>query len=510
MKKIFNFSEFVSESYVSKAIETTKNWAASFMKKLQDGLIRLIPSGPKKGKPVAVLFDGSKGSIQSQLADFYKESPYGEEPVEENEIEANEAKVPLKFPREDDVLNVNVDELKKMLKTRLKAVLRADGDEKEILTIKPFFIFGAPGIGKTMIVAQVLDELSKEMNLPNPLSLHNVDGEFAEPVDFAGVPSVVDIEQPSETSPYGKGITRSNVSVNLLPNDNGPGDAGGIIFIDEINRMDKEVIKVFMKLAQSRRLGATYTIPAKWYIVAAGNRREDDPTTVKELGTALRDRFSVVNYVPSTKSWKKFVTDDPKLSKVVLPELIDFFEFSEDYFHSLDPAKGLIKFPTPRAWVDASYGLKRRMEELEEEGIEKITPKEIKDLFQLEVGSDAASAFVDFYKLVSEIPIKEVIKVLTDQINAPLPKKGPGSCGYDAMHAHAWICAIIKKSREIEIGVNEVKNFTDYLIRMKCPELGAAALTSFTKSNPELRKNAEAIEIISELAEEWSRDVDLN
>jgi len=502
MKRISNFNQFVNESYLSKAMQTVKNWASSFMKSLQDGLVRMIPSGLKAGKPVAVLFDGEKGPIADQLLKFYKGTPYAEA--------IEEAKVPMEYPRQDDVLNVDVNELKKMLKTRLKAVLRAKGDEKEVLTIKPFFIFGAPGIGKTMIVAQVLDELSEELGLPHRLNLHNVDGEFAEPVDFAGVPSVVDVEQPSAESPYGKGVTRSNVSVNLLPADNGPGDAGGIIFIDEINRMDKEVVKVFMKLAQSRRLGASYTIPPKWYIVAAGNRREDDPSTVKDLGTALRDRFSVVNYVPSTKSWIKYVSSDPKLKTVVLPELVDFFEFSEDYFHNLDPSKGLVKFPTPRAWVDASYGLKRRMEELEEEGKGSVTMDEIKKLFQLEVGADAAQAFVDFYRLVSEINIKDVVKVFEDPENAPLPKKmSAGGRSYDPAHAHAWICAVIKKSRELQITTKEVKNFTDYLIRMGSPELGAAALTSFTKSHPELRKNPEAIEILAELAEEWSADVDL-
>ena len=78
-----------------------------------------------------------------------------------------------------------------MLKTRLKAVQKAGGDEKEILTVKPFFIFGAPGIGKTMIVAQVLDELSKELSLSHPLNLHNVDGEYFIP--FPSMPNKKDI-----------------------------------------------------------------------------------------------------------------------------------------------------------------------------------------------------------------------------------------------------------------------------------------------------------------------------
>jgi len=78
MKRISNFKEFVNESYVANAMKKVKDWATSFVKNIQDGLIRIIPSGPKAGKPVAVLFDGAKGSIADQLASFYEGTPYAE------------------------------------------------------------------------------------------------------------------------------------------------------------------------------------------------------------------------------------------------------------------------------------------------------------------------------------------------------------------------------------------------------------------------------------------------
>ena len=58
------------------------------------------------------------------------------------------------------------------------------------------------------------------------LNLLNCDGLSAEPVDFAGVPKVIDIESPSAENPLGRGVTRSNVSADILPYDNGKEEKG--------------------------------------------------------------------------------------------------------------------------------------------------------------------------------------------------------------------------------------------------------------------------------------------
>lgn len=544
MGKIFNFGEFLKEQESFSLMKKAKDWATTFGQMVKDGMVKLIPSGSKKGKPVAVLFDGSKGSIEDQVEAYYrdtkfaKKNPLGEEEsaeepkeskpeveenldVEEQEVnteeqpistedpDVEEAKIPLTYPTKEDVKDVRVDELKQIIKTRVKALLRyaEKGDDKGILTVKPYFVFGAPGIGKTQIVAQICDELGVELGLGQSLNLFNVDGEFAEPVDFAGVPSVVDIEAPSKDKPHGRGITRSNPSATYLPHDNGSGGVGGIIFIDELNRMDIPVIKVFMKLAQSRRLGDSYRIPDRWYIVAAGNRKEDDPATVNPLANALRDRFSIVNYVPTTADFKKHVLANPRLRSVILPELIDWFDWTDDYFHNLDPAKKLTKWPSPRAWVDASYALHHRLEELEDKGVKEITMDELRKTFQEEVGFEAASAFVDFYRLVKDIPIKDIIKVFEDPKNAPLPKKSKSGSGFDIPQSHAMICAIVKKSTELKLTEKEVGNFCEYLLRWNTPELGASALASFTRRNDYLRNDPDSVEKLSVLAEKWGMEL---
>jgi hypothetical protein len=515
MKRIYNFNQFINEGYLDKIESTVTGWIKSMKDAIKSGLVKLIPSGPKAGKPIATAFDPNNGSIEAQLLDFFKGTPYAK-----MSEATNEARVPLTYPKSEDVLDVKEPDLKRMIKTRLKSVLKA-GEEADnakdesgrkmamqgVLDVKPIFIFGAPGIGKTQIVAQVCDELGKEL-YGKPLNLAFVDGEFAEPVDFAGVPSVVDVETPSDENPYGKGITRSNVAVNLLPNDNGTDNMGGILFIDELNRMPQEVVKVFMKLAQSRRLGQTYNIPNKWYIVAAGNRAEDDPREVKQMGTALRDRFSVVNFLPTVAGLRKYI-EGGRLKDIVIPELLDFLEFQEEYFHNLDPSKQMIKYPTPRAWTDAAIGLKRIMDELSSEGVTELSDKEIISAFQVEVGYEAAASFLDFYKIAKEIPVKDLMLPFTNPDKAPLPdaKKDPKSGRPRADYAHALLSAIIRKSKDTTLTDKEVCNFVTYLQRASSPEWGNAAISNLVKEHTYLRTDAKSLQCLKPLADKWGAEL---
>lgn len=510
MRRISNFNEFVNEGYLQKIGSTISRWAKSIKDAVKSGLAKLIPSGPKKGLPVYMLFSGDDGSILSQVDSFYSGTEYSKMNNLESNSPVEEAKVPLTYPVEDDVLNSNEKEIKADIKRNLRAVIKAaeSGNEKGVFDIKPYFIFGAPGIGKTQIVAQVCDELGNEL-YGKPLNLYNVDGENAEPVDFTGVPKVVDVEEPSEERPFGRGVTRSNVSVDQLPFDNGPGDRGGIIFIDELNRMPEQVIKIFMKLAQSRRLGQGYNIPSKWYIVAAGNRKADDPREVKELGTALRDRFEVVNFVPTPSGWRSYI-EGGRLKNIVLPELMDFIDFDSEWFHNLDPAVKKTKYPTPRAWVDASFALKRRLEELEDEA--KAKGKELKTIpddviireFTKSVGKDAAVAFINFYKVAKDIPVKDLVYPFTDPEKAPDPyAKGKNRADY----IHALFSAVLRKSTEMQLTSKEVCNYAQWLNKINDPEWGASCIASIMKLHPYLKKDSSSIKCLAPLADKWQADL---
>ncbi len=516
-KRIANFNEFVNEGYLQKIGSKISQWASSFMNAVKRGLVRLIPSGPKKGLPVFMYFSGDDGSIQDQVEAFYSGTPFSKMNNLNDPSTITEAAVPMEFPIADDIPNYSAQDIKNDLKRNLRAILKAAdaGDDQTVFTVKPYFIYGVPGIGKTQIVAQVCDELGKEL-YGTRLNLINVDGEAAEPVDFAGVPKVIDVEGPSAEYPYGKGVTRSNVNVDQLPTDNGDGNRGGIIFIDELNRMPEAVIKIFMKLAQGRRVGQSYQIPSKWYIVAAGNRKQDEAKNrvIAELSTAFRDRFEFVNYVLKPKEWRKHIETAEykgyKLSDVVLPELLDFVEFQTEWFHNLDPALSKTKFPTPRSWVDASFALKRVIDELQEEARAKgkeltvVPDKVIIREFTKNVGGEAAVAFLNFYKVAKDIPVKDLILPFTNPEKAPLPSAKPGRADY----AHALFGAVLRKSTEIEITSKEVCNFMKWLTLVDSNDFVPSSITSFIKLHPELAQDPDAMECMDPVAAKYEVDLD--
>jgi hypothetical protein len=202
---------------------------------------KIIQEGPNAGLPVIAYFqDGKDGkNVAEQVAEYLN----GRKSKITTESEIEEGREFLELAGFD---NINAEELKKDLINRFKSlsmpgkpIIGSDGVERASSgSGKPMFIYGAPGIGKTEIVAQAAAQLG--------VGLMFADLENAEPTDLRGVPNVVDI--PSD-SPIGKGVTREN-QPDWLPTDNGPDGKGGIFFFDELNRANEVVLRSMLKLAK--------------------------------------------------------------------------------------------------------------------------------------------------------------------------------------------------------------------------------------------------------------------
>ncbi len=408
-KKVLDFRDFILNEYnsstnegiISDAFSGLAKWAKNLVDAIKNGLVKLIPSGPKKGLPVAGYFDPSAGNIVDQINKFYSGTEFAKknpssmfESVAFDELE--EARVPLEYTEEDQtVRNISAPELKEMVEKLYRSKTRGG-------RAKPIFIYGAPGIGKTQIVGQAAQSLGVPMI--------NLDLQFMAPEDFLGIPKVVDVDKPEYdeagklVSP-GAGMTRSNPPM-LLPRDNGPQGKGGIIFMDEMNRANRIVLNSVMQFVQMGRLGE-YVLPDKWVLVAAGNRPAE--ADVAEFDFALADRFTIVNLVPRVKDWADWARKSGKFE----PEFVNFVERNEELFHYLDREKATLKFPTPRSWTDAAMMLR---DEIEDAGVSswKDLPSEvIYNVYADQVGPSAAGkikAYLDVIRRVSESDLEEIIK----------------------------------------------------------------------------------------------------
>ena len=132
----------------------------------------------------------------------------------------------------------------------------------------PVMLWGAPGVGKSQMVAQVAAR--------NHVPLIDIRLSQMEPSDLRGIPflkgDIVDWAIPS-----------------MLPDQKRHGVAG-ILFLDEITSAPPSVSAAAYQLILDRSLGE-YKVPDQWAIIAAGNRQGDRGVTYT-MPAPLANRFS--------------------------------------------------------------------------------------------------------------------------------------------------------------------------------------------------------------------------
>lgn len=185
-----------------------------------------------------------------------------------------------------------------------------------VAPVRPVFIWGAPGIGKSALV----EKFAAEMGLPCVSLL----GSQLAPEDIIGIPRIQD--DTSEFLPP-KMIARKEPYV---------------LFLDELNACSQEVQKAFYSLIHERRIGE-YHLPEGSIIIGAGNRAQDS-AIVKTMSSALINRMFHVQMRADARQWIQWAQ-----SARIHPWVIDYLIQRPDHLFS-DPPKTEEPFSTPRSW----------------------------------------------------------------------------------------------------------------------------------------------------------------
>ncbi len=185
-----------------------------------------------------------------------------------------------------------------------------------IAPVRPVFIWGAPGIGKSSIV----EKFAEDLGLPCVSLL----GSQLAPEDIIGIPRI-----NGETSEFlpPKIIARKEPYV---------------LFLDELNACSQEVQKAFYSLIYERRIGE-YHLPQGSIIIGAGNRSQDG-AIVKTMSTALINRMFHVQMRVDAGKWIKWAK-----SACLHPWVVDYITQRPDHLFS-EPPKNEETFSTPRSW----------------------------------------------------------------------------------------------------------------------------------------------------------------
>jgi MoxR-like ATPase len=212
-------------------------------------------------------------------------------------------------------------------------------------------LWGAPGIGKSSIVAQVTQD--------HKIDFVDVRLSQLAPTDLRGLPVAED------------GISK------WYPPEFLPRSGKGILFLDELNMAPPAMQGVAQQLILDRRVGS-YVVPEGWYVWAAGNRKEDR-AAVFDMPSPLANRFLHLQVEPDFDSFKAYA-----LATHVHEQIIAFLSFRTTLLHKLDPQQPA--WPSPRSWVMASF--------LHQAGLD-IAPA---------VGMETTAEFNAFIQLYQSLP----------------------------------------------------------------------------------------------------------
>ena len=249
----------------------------------------------------------------------------------------------------------------------------------------PLHIWGACGVGKSQIVAQVATDLDYDFLDVRAVQL--------DPVNLRGLPRIA-ADQTEWVPP------------KFLP-----AGGKGILFLDELTSAPQMTQAGCYQLVLDRKLGE-YKLPDEWVVIAAGNPASERGVHFA-MPRPLRNRFVHLELEADLDDWCKWA-----VKACVRPEIIAFLRFKPDLLHTADATSDANAWPTPRSWEMASNvlsGIARRQKTTLLSGTSEFEAQ----LLDGTVGQAAASELVAFLRLFRQLP--SIDEILLNPATAPLP-----------------------------------------------------------------------------------------
>jgi hypothetical protein len=245
----------------------------------------------------------------------------------------------------------------------------------------PVLITGAPGVGKSDIVALVAAMLGFDLVISHPVT--------EDPTDPKGLPFPSPDGKSALFLPFG---ILQKILCATRPT---------IWFLDDLGQGSAAVQAAYMQLLLARRVGE-HVLPDCVTFIAATNDRSHNAAVSGILDPVISRFATIVNLVPDIKSWTKWAVENNTPH-----ELIAFLRFRQDLLYVPKKGRDIANFATPRSWGF----LGRKM---------PVIPKghELRE-YAGSVGEAAALEFEGFLDVYKEIATLE--EILLNPQNARLP-----------------------------------------------------------------------------------------
>lgn len=204
-----------------------------------------------------------------------------------------------------------------------------------VAVVRPVFVWGAPGIGKSSLVQAFAESLG--------LPCVTLVGTQLAAEDLIGVPQLID------------GRSR------FAPPEMIARDDPYCLFLDELNASTPEVQKAFYSLILDRRIGS-YELPEGSIVIGAGNRATDN-ALARPMASALVNRMLHVHLRASAVDWLAWAGPAG-----IHHWVLDYLTQRPDHLW-VQPPRTEEPFSTPRAWHMLSDALHSYGEAIDEETV---------------------------------------------------------------------------------------------------------------------------------------------
>jgi hypothetical protein len=208
-----------------------------------------------------------------------------------------------------------------------------------VAVVRPVFLWGAPGIGKTALVNRFAASVGLEC-----VALL---GSQLAPEDLLGVPKI------------DGDCSRFFPPANIVRRE------PFVLFLDELNAASHDIQKAFYSLILEQRVGE-YRLPHGAIVIGAGNRAKD-AALVKPMPSALINRLAHIHLRAHSREWLAWAVNEGDIH----PWVVEYLQLRPDHLWN-EPPKHEEPFSTPRSWHMLSDALHSFGETVGDEMLEAL------------------------------------------------------------------------------------------------------------------------------------------
>ncbi len=278
---------------------------------------------------------------------------------------------------------MNIHDARIQIEQAVRSYLKKDSAGRYRIPVsqqRPIFMLGAPGIGKTAIMAQIAGHLA--LNLVSYTMTHHTRQ------SALGLPIISERQYDGETVPISE-YTMSEIIATIHETIASTGIKEGILFLDEINCVSETLAPAMLEFLQYKVFGR-HQVPPGWVIVTAGNPAAYN-RTVREFDIATLDRLRVLEVTEDYTAWRLYAKDSG-----VHGAVLGFLDLKPNHFYHIETIPEGKRYVTARGWDDLS----KTIQLYEEEGF-PIDRALIDSFIRVPQIAREFSAYYDLYILYS-------------------------------------------------------------------------------------------------------------